>query len=299
MTVEAPGAEPLMHLTTLDQWRTFATEVRAAGRTVGLVPTMGALHQGHAALIAAAQANGDVALVTIFVNPLQFTNPDDLERYPRPLSADLELAGRCGAAAVVSPSLADMWPDGPATLTTVHVADLGDQFEGVDRPGHFAGVATVVTKLFALTGPCRAYFGEKDFQQLTIVRRLVRDLGLPVTVEGVPTVRTPEGLALSSRNVRLTPTGRERARALSVAGRRAQARAGEAVVSTLVADVTATLHAAALDVAYVAIVDPTTLAPCDDHTTGPARLLLAVVVDGVRLLDEFPLTLGGSHVVGD
>ena len=168
---------------------------------MGLVPTMGALHAGHLSLIRRAAADCDVVAVTDYVNPLQFGPAEDLGAYPRRLDEDCRLAAGAGADLLFAPTPDDMWPDPPRT--SVRVAGLTERMEGRSRPGHFDGVATIVAKLFALSGPCRAYFGEKDFQQLAVIRRLARDLSLPVEIIGCPTVRDPDGLALSSRNAYL------------------------------------------------------------------------------------------------
>jgi pantoate--beta-alanine ligase len=188
---------------TVEAWRKALDDVRAGGRTVGLVPTMGALHAGHASLIDHARRAGDVPVVTIFVNPLQFGANEDLAAYPRPLGEDTALAEAHGSSLVFAPTVSEMYPEGrPAT--TVTVTDLTTRWEGESRPGHFDGVATVVTKLLSQAGPCRAYFGEKDYQQLCVVRRLAVDLDLPAEIVGCPTVREPDGLALSSRNAYLS-----------------------------------------------------------------------------------------------
>ena len=285
------------HLHTLGEWRAFARDQRAAGRTVGLVPTMGALHAGHVALVRRARDAGDVVMLTSFVNPRQFNDPTDLSRYPSTPAADVALAREAGVDALITPALSEMWPDFPeATDTTVHVARLSQHFEGADRPGHFDGVASVVAKLFNLTGECRAYFGEKDFQQLAVVRRLVRDLGFAVEVVGVPTVRDETGLALSSRNARLSDDGRHRALAFSRALR--EARITSRPASQLGALATAILTASGVDVAYATVVDPATLVPLTDSASGPGRLLLAGWVEGVRLIDNDDVTVtGDDHVV--
>lgn len=202
-----------MHvIETIEGFRKALDAERAEGRTVGLVPTMGALHDGHLSLVRRAASECDVVAVTVFVNPLQFEDADDLSQYPRDLEADQELASGAGASYVFAPSTREMFPD--KTLTSVSVAQLGDGLEGAVRPGHFEGVATVVTKLFAIAGACRAYFGEKDYQQLAVIRRLVVDLSFPVEVVACPTVRDFDGLALSSRNVRLSPAERAAAPSL-------------------------------------------------------------------------------------
>ena len=216
--------------------RAVLDRARAAGRVVGLVPTMGALHDGHTSLLDRARAECDVVAVSIFVNPLQFGDPEDIAHYPRTLERDLAACAEAGADVVFVPSVPEMypsWPDAPST--TVSVQGVSESWEGASRPGHFDGVATVVAKLFTIAGACRAYFGLKDFQQLAVVRRMARELSLPVEVIGCPIVREPDGLALSSRNVRLSPAEREAATVLSralAAGRAALAggaRSGAAV----------------------------------------------------------------------
>jgi len=264
---------------------------RATGRTVGLVPTMGALHAGHLSLIERAAAECDVVAVTIFVNPLQFGDPADIENYPRPLSADLARCEAAGVSAVLAPPVSEMYPGWPAPrATTVSVGAVSGPWEGAARPGHFDGVTTVVAKLFAIAGRCRAYFGEKDFQQLAVVRTLVADLSLPVTVVGCPTVREPDGLALSSRNVRLSPAERCAAVVLSralAAGRTAVA-AGErhpGAVAALMARIVGAQPTVELD--YTAAVDARTLeVPARLDTTAPVRLLVAARVGPVRLIDN-------------
>ncbi|HVX23064.1 MAG TPA: pantoate--beta-alanine ligase [Acidimicrobiales bacterium] len=264
---------------------------RARGATVGLVPTMGALHAGHRSLVARAAAECDHVAVTIFVNPLQFGDPDDIDRYPRTLPDDLELCRSAGAATVLAPSVAEMYPDWPAPVaTTVSVRGVGDRWEGASRPGHFDGVATVVAKLFAMAGACRAYFGEKDFQQLAVVRRMAADLSMPVDVVGCPTVRDDDGLALSSRNVRLSSSERAAAPVLSralAAGREAVA-AGEdrpGAVAAVMAAVVATEPSVVLD--YAVAVDAADLAvPAALADAATVRLLIAARVGPVRLIDN-------------
>src|SRR5205823_4014841 len=211
-TRAASETRPVTVVDRIARLRKELDAARAGGRTVGLVPTMGYLHDGHAALIGRARAECDVVVVTDFVNPLQFGEPADLEAYPRDLDHDATVAAAAGADFLFAPSVEEMYP-GPVR-TTVHVAGVSDSLEGASRPGHFDGVATVVAKLFAITGPCRAYFGEKDFQQLAVVRRLVADLSMPIDVVGCDTVREPDGLAMSSRNVRLAPEQRRAATVL-------------------------------------------------------------------------------------
>jgi len=263
---------------------------RAADRTVGLVPTMGALHAGHTSLIARARAECDVVVVTIFVNPLQFGDPDDIAAYPRTLDHDLACA-EAGADVVFVPSVREMypsWPDPPAT--TVSVRGVSEVWEGASRPGHFDGVATVVAKLFSVAGRCRAYFGLKDFQQLAVVRQLTEDLALPVELVGCPIVREPDGLALSSRNVRLSPSERAAAGVLSralAAGRAALAE-GERASAALCAVMRAVVESEPLvDLDYAAVVDARTLVePAVVGDLAGVRLLVAARVGPVRLIDN-------------
>lgn len=278
----------------VEEWRSFADAQRRAGRRVGLVPTMGALHAGHTSLFDAAKEHGDVVIATSFVNPRQFGDPGDLDRYPRTLDVDRATAEAHGVDCLVEPALHAMWPAYPrATPTTVSVRGLSDVLEGAARPGHFDGVASVVAKLFIVTGPCRAYFGEKDFHQLAVLRQMVHDLSFDVEVVGCPIVRDGDGLAFSSRNVLLSDDARVRALALS----RAIARAGDAPASAseIRRTLRATLAEATLDVDYADVVDPVTFASSSDADTGDARALVAADVDGVRLIDNGPVRLKGDQ----
>jgi pantoate--beta-alanine ligase len=207
---------PIRVIETAAACREVLQGARDAGRTVGMVPTMGALHAGHVSLIARARAECDVVAVTIFVNPLQFGDPADITHYPRTLDWDLAVCAEAGADLAFVPSVDEMYPGWPAPVATaVSVQGISREWEGASRPGHFDGVATVVAKLFSIAGPCRAYFGEKDYQQLAVVRQMVRDLSLPVSVIGCPVVREADGLAFSSRNVRLSVEERRAAAVLS------------------------------------------------------------------------------------
>jgi pantoate--beta-alanine ligase len=274
-------------------WRQFADEQRTAGKRIGLVPTMGALHEGHVSLFRAAKAQSDVVIATIFVNPLQFGDPDDLAHYPRTLEHDRAVALECGVDCLVTPTLEEMWPDYPeCTPTQVSVRGLGDVFEGAGRPGHFDGVATVVAKLFAVTGRCRSFFGEKDFQQLAVVSQMADDLAFDVDIVGCPIVRDADGLALSSRNVRLTSDARRRALGLSRA--LAYVSTTSARASTLCATMRTILDDAGVDVAYAEVVDPRTLQRTRDDESGVKRALVAGFVDGVRLIDNGPVTVVGE-----
>lgn len=272
-------------LSTLGAWREYARSQRSAGRRVGLVPTMGALHAGHSSLFEAAKQNGDVVLATIFVNPRQFNDAGDLNAYPRTPQLDHHTAEQHGVDCLVEPTLAEMWPDYPnPTSTTVSVRGVSDTLEGSGRSGHFDGVASVVAKLFAVTGPCRAYFGEKDFQQIVVVRQMVRDLALDVEVVSCPIVRDGDGLALSSRNLLLSPPARTRGLALSRALRDVQSSRGPA--SAQRARMRQILEESDIDVAYAEVVDPVTLVPTADDEVGERRALLAGIIDGVRLIDN-------------
>ena len=284
----------MIQIHTIEEWRAYAAQLRSDGQTVGLVPTMGALHEGHGSLIRRAVADGAVPIVTIFVNPRQFNDAQDLAAYPRDEAADLANCEAWGAAAVVTPSVHEMWPTTPATTaTTVSVTGVTQLFEGAGRPGHFDGVASVVTKLFAITGPARAYFGEKDFQQLAMVRRLNEDLSLGMTIMGCPIVRDDDGLALSSRNVQLDSEGRRVAlgfsRALrAVAGPPRTAREVRAIVRDV-------LVSSGIEVAYAEVVEPLLLHPINEQYEGTARVLLAGVVQGVRLIDNGDVTIVASE----
>jgi len=271
---------------TIAEVRALLDGARAEGRTVGLVPTMGALHAGHASLVARAAADCDVVAVTVFVNPLQFGPNEDFDAYPRTLDADVALAEASGASVLFAPSVAEMYPRPMAT--TVSVREGADVLEGAARPGHFDGVTTVVAKLFAIAGPCRAYFGEKDWQQLVLVTRMAADLSLPVVVVPCPTVREDDGLARSSRNVYLTPEERAAApvihRALR-AGADAIA-AGERSAAAVRATMRAVLDAEPLArVDYAEVVDAATLATVDP-LVGELRLLAAVRFGAARLIDN-------------
>jgi pantoate--beta-alanine ligase len=246
---------------------------------VGLVPTMGALHDGHQALIAAARRQSAVVAVSIFVNPLQFGAGEDLDRYPRTLAGDLARCAAGGVDVVWAPSTEDVYPDGAARVR-VDPGPLGRELEGAARPGHFAGALTVVAKLFGLIRPHAAFFGEKDYQQLVLVRRMVRDLELGVDITGVQTVRDPDGLALSSRNRYLSADERTRALALSraLADGRAAAAAGPAAVLAAGREALT-----GVEVDYLELRGPE-LQP--DPTSGPARLLVAARVGGTRLIDN-------------
>jgi pantoate--beta-alanine ligase len=255
-------------------------------KRVGFVPTMGALHAGHEALMQQAHAECELVVTSIFVNPTQFGPQEDYTRYPRDLSRDQEVCARAGVDVIFHPEPGEIYPRGSATW--VEVEGLDQAACGAQRPGHFRGVATVCAKLFQIVRPDRAYFGEKDYQQLQILRRMVRDLFLPLTIVGVPTVREPDGLALSSRNAYLSPSERQaarvvpralaRARALMETGETEAARILAAVQDVLAGQPLATLQ-------YAEVLDPETLTPVR-LLVQEARLLLAVYIGKTRLIDN-------------
>jgi pantoate--beta-alanine ligase len=251
----------------------------------GLVPTMGALHAGHRALIARSAQENPLTVVSIFVNPAQFTNPADLDRYPRDIQHDQEAAADAGADIIFAPEASDIYP--PGFDTTVEVGALSQRWEGASRSGHFRGVATVVTILLNLTQPARSYFGEKDYQQLQIVRRFHRDLALPGDIVGCPTVRDADGLALSSRNARLSEQDRLQAIAIPRAISRAQAAAtaGETGAAVLEGLARAELARPGIELDYAAVVDGDSLEPAAQLRPG-ARILIAAAVGGIRLIDN-------------
>ena len=265
--------------------REATARLRAAGQRLGLVPTMGALHQGHLELVARARQAADAVAVSIFVNPLQFAATEDLARYPRDEAGDLAKLAASGCDLVWMPDVATMYPPGVATL--IEVAGPSEGFEGTARPGHFRGVATVCTKLFGQTGAHVAVFGEKDWQQLQVVRRVVADLDLPIAIIGHPTVREADGLACSSRNQRLTPDQRALAPMLPAEMRRALTRiAAGAPHEAVLAEAAAALATAGFVPDYLSLVQPDTLLP---WTGAPGRLLAAARLGDVRLLDNMPL----------
>jgi pantoate--beta-alanine ligase len=285
-------------VSTVAVLRAAVHEARVAGRHTVLVPTMGALHEGHLELVRLAAEHGDHTVVSIFVNPTQFDRREDLAAYPRDLDGDLEALRGLGAATpgvVFAPSVAEIYPRPP--LTSIRVAELTDRLCGATRPGHFDGVATVVTKLLHLVQPDAAVFGRKDFQQLQVVRRLVADLDLPVAILGGPTVRETDGVAMSSRNRRLDPEGRHAARALSQALRagvlaaREQRASGGRLSSAAVHEAAAGVLAAAgeVEVDYLEVLKPEELASAPRWLPADAQLLVAVaafVGGDVRLIDN-------------
>jgi len=266
--------------------RSVSAEWRRVGNSVGFVPTMGALHSGHLSLVEQAKRECDRVVVSIFVNPLQFGPKEDFHRYPRPFAKDAALCRKAGVDAIFHPSVAAMYPDG--RVTRIEVPGLSETLEGAIRPGHFSGVATVVAKLFSAVQPDRAYFGEKDFQQLQVIRRMTRDLDLPVEIAGCPTVREADGLALSSRNAYLTKTDRALAPRISraLAAAVAQFKGGErspAKVRKTALNVLRGLPGA--EVQYLEVRDAETLGPVK-HLARGQRILAAVKLGKTRLIDN-------------
>lgn len=262
---------------------------RCEGAVVGVVPTMGYLHDGHLSLVGAARAVCDVVVTTIFVNPLQFAAGEDLDAYPRDPEGDAAKAAAAGTDWLFSPEPDEMYPDGAgAVVTSVSVHALSSVMEGASRPTHFAGVCTVVAKLFNIVGSCQAYFGEKDYQQLAIIRQMVRDLSFPVEVHGCPVVREPDGLAMSSRNVYLSPQERAVAPVLHqslVRGARLIG-AGERDAAAVRAAMAESIRSAPLgELDYVEVADPVTLQPLETATS-QARLFGALRFGRARLIDN-------------
>jgi pantoate--beta-alanine ligase len=281
---------PAVH-STIAQFRAACDAVRASGGRLGFVPTMGALHAGHLHLVRVARRHAERVAVSIFVNPTQFGPNEDFTRYPRNLERDVELLASAGADLVLAPSPAEMYPAGEQTR--VRVAGLTDHLCGPFRPGHFEGVATVVTKLFAIAGPCTAVFGRKDYQQLKVIQRLTRDLLLPVHVVGEPTVRDVDGLALSSRNAYLSVEERKRALAIprSLAAASAAFHAGVRRASSLIEPVREALREAGLEPDYAEIADPEALFPLDPAAAVGDRALIALAAfcGTTRLIDNLVL----------
>jgi len=276
-------------LKTISEARACIAAARERGLAVGLVPTMGALHEGHGALIRKAREETGFVVVTIFVNPIQFDRPEDLEKYPRDLDADLAFCERLGADAVFAPDAAEMYPT--QLLASVAVAGISTRLEGEFRPGHFRGVATVVAKLFNIVPADRAYFGEKDAQQLAVIQKMVADLDFPVSIVPVATVREPDGLAMSSRNRRLTPEQRLIApllyQALCEAERLTQTSSYSASEVRDIAIKILTQNPV-IRIEYLEVVDPATFQPVDTFSRG-VIVAAAVWLGQVRLIDNVRL----------
>ena len=291
-----PSANPLELLATPAELRQWSERLRAAGLSVGMVPTMGALHAGHRSLIDRAVAENDRVVATIFVNPAQFGPSEDFARYPRTTDADLEVLVAAGVDAAFVPSVETMYPPGLVTRLGIS-GPLGDRLEGASRPGHFNGVALVVTKLLVAGLPDRAYFGQKDAQQCAVVRRLARDLDTGVEIVVCPTVRDPDGLAISSRNVYLNPEERLRALAIpsGLAVAMARFEAGERDATALATTVRSCLENERLDVDYVAVVEADTFSEVE--TAAPTnQIVLAARIGSTRLIDVVRLGVDTAPV---
>jgi len=289
------------------QLRAHLDAVRSGGRTVGFVPTMGAFHEGHRSLMRAARANHETVVVSLFVNPLQFGPAEDLDRYPRDLDGDLAAAAAEGVDIVFAPPVEEMYPgadgfpEGAPPLTTVSVAGLTEGLCGSARPGHFDGVATVVTKLFSIVGPSTAYFGKKDAQQLAVVRRMATDLCLPVEIVGCPLVREPDGLAMSSRNRNLSPAEREAATVIHrglrsgadvvLGGERDACKLRRVVANVLTTEPLVRLE-------YAEVVAADTLAPLEE-LDGEVLVAVAARVGDVRLIDNMTIRVDAQGAVVD
>ena len=256
-----------------------------AGREVALVPTMGALHEGHLELVAEATRQAETVVVSIFVNPLQFGQSEDLTRYPRDLESDLDALAPHGVAYVFAPSAEEMYPDG-ATAPRVTGGSVAGMFEGRSRPGHFDGVLTVVAKLLGIVRPAVAVFGQKDAQQLFLVQRMVADLNIATRIVAVETVRADDGLALSSRNRFLNGEERHAAKALSRALEAASSAGDRGIDAVLAASQSVLMDEDLVKLDYLKVVDPATFLPVDDNFRGPARVLIAAQVGSTRLIDN-------------
>jgi len=280
-------------LRTVDEVRKAVRAARAEGRTIGLVPTMGAFHAGHVSLMEQANQETDVVVVSLFVNPTQFGPSEDLSAYPRDEARDAEIAAAAGVDVLFAPPVEEVYPDG--FQTTVTVGALAEPLEGAQRPGHFDGVATVVTKLLNMVGPDVAFFGQKDAQQALIVRRVVRDLDIPTRIEVCPTVREPDGLAMSSRNAYLAPVDRQRAVALRRALDAAEqaVAAGERHPGAVEAVARGALADHSVEPEYVALVSTDTLQPVE-QIDGQILVALAARVGPARLIDNTLITTNSN-----
>jgi len=271
---------------TCNELRTAIRSIRAAGRTIGVTPTMGALHEGHLSLVKAASAACDVVVATIFVNPSQFGPGEDLQQYPRTLQADLEKLATLNTSLVFAPADGEMYP--AEFSTYVEPPALAMPLEGGLRPGHFRGVATIVLKLLNLVQPDVAFFGQKDFQQAAVIKAMVRDLNVPVRIEIMPTIREPDGLAMSSRNAYLSRSGRQRALALHRSLQAAQSlvTAGETSRAVILQRMHQEFESEDIrEIDYIELADPATLQPVDTIQP-PVVALLAARIGGTRLIDN-------------
>jgi pantoate--beta-alanine ligase len=277
-------------LATIAEAREVMAAERAAGRRISLTPTLGALHVGHLAHLERASELADTRVVSIFVNPLQFGPTEDLDKYPRTLDTDLERLGELGVPYVFAPSADEMYPSGRPD-THVTAGKIGDLYEGRSRPGHFDGVLTVVAKLLLIIGPDVVTFGQKDAQQLFLVRRMIRDLNIPVRLEAIDIVREDDGLALSSRNRYLDAKERRAARVLSAALEAAASSADRGIDAVVAAAQGTLMGEPLIELDYLKIVDPETFLPTDDGYRGAALVLVAAKVGTTRLIDNERISL--------
>ncbi len=282
----------------ISKLRADIAQARASGKVVGLVPTMGALHAGHLALVEASSSRDDFVVVSVFVNPIQFGPDEDYQRYPQQLTRDAELAAEAGGDLIFAPSRAEMYPDDHSTW--VEVEDITEGLCGRFRPGHFRGVTTVVTKLLNIVQPDRAYFGEKDYQQLIVIKRLVRDLNMPVEVVGLPTVREADGLAVSTRNQYLDTHQRAVAPQLYQALQHGAKAARKGASGTEVEEAVrkSLANEPMFAVQYVQAVDPETLQPRDE-AGAPMVIAAAAYLGGTRLIDNIRIEEDATDAQND
>ncbi|MDP2519558.1 pantoate--beta-alanine ligase [Shimia thalassica] len=275
---------------TIADCRTLVRRFRTAGESVGLVPTMGFLHEGHMSLVAAAKEAADRVVVTIFVNPTQFGEAADLESYPRDEARDLEMLEQAGVDVVLIPSVEEVYPGGDETI--VETTRMANMLHGLVRPGHFRGVTTVVARLFNFVQPDMACFGEKDYQQLQVIKRMTRDLAFPIDIRGVPTVREPDGLAMSSRNVRLTPEDRAAALVLSQSLTAAEQAAAKGTTIKALRDLISTTVSAEprATLCGLDIVGAEDLSDLSGDLTSPAAIMISVEFGGILLIDQRVVT---------
>ncbi|MDP2495445.1 pantoate--beta-alanine ligase [Shimia thalassica] len=275
---------------TIADCRTLVRRFRTAGESVGLVPTMGFLHEGHMSLVAAAKKAADRVVVTIFVNPTQFGEAADLESYPRDEARDLEMLEQAGVDVVLIPSVEEVYPGGDETI--VETTRMANMLHGLVRPGHFRGVTTVVARLFNFVQPDIACFGEKDYQQLQVIKRMTRDLAFPIDIRGVPTVREPDGLAMSSRNVRLTPEDRAAALVLSRSLTAAEQAAAKGTTIEALRDLISTTVSAEprATLCGLDIVGAKDLSDLSGALTSPAAIMISVEFGGILLIDQRVVT---------
>ncbi|MDO6799595.1 pantoate--beta-alanine ligase [Shimia thalassica] len=275
---------------TIADCRTLVRRFRTAGESVGLVPTMGFLHEGHMSLVAAAKEAADRVVVTIFVNPTQFGEAADLESYPRDEARDLEMLEQAGVDVVLIPSVEEVYPGGDETI--VETTRMANMLHGLVRPGHFRGVTTVVARLFNFVQPDIACFGEKDYQQLQVIKRMTRDLAFPIDIRGVPTVREPDGLAMSSRNVRLTPEDRAAALVLSQSLTAAEQAAAKGTTIEALRDLISTTVSAEprATLCGLDIVGAENLSDLSGDLTSPAAIMISVEFGGILLIDQRVVT---------